>query len=348
MKYALPKTLWIDLIDSCNNNCIWCYVKDSVNNAKGTEIDISFINNKIKIFKEIGIKNIILIGGEPTLYSNLFRLIKLLGSHDMKISLVTNGRVFSDMNFAKNCIDLGLKNITFSFHGFSEENYYKNTKKKDVFKDVLLGFENLTQMGYKPNANIVLSRLSFQYSSEIIAFINDTLKLKHIAFNVASPAVEYEKVDDSFVLSFEESAKHIVEIFNLSRKVGIKSTFQLNIPFCSFHKNDLKMLLNANAFITGCHVRYGGGLVLKHNKSLAICNHLLSYELITENRINEVLDSKVSFERFWFSDLMSDIRKKLNFYPYKKCSSCEYWNNCGGGCLVNYSSKKMLNYGKVN
>ena len=66
------KRCWLTLNRTCNLRCLWCYASST--NYKAEDI-LSYedATKIIDICSDVGIKGIILMGGEPTLYSHLFR-----------------------------------------------------------------------------------------------------------------------------------------------------------------------------------------------------------------------------------------------------------------------------------
>jgi radical SAM protein with 4Fe4S-binding SPASM domain len=341
IKNMLPRTLWVDMTNKCNNKCTWCYAKEAINSENLIEIKISFLKEKISTFIDIGIKKIVLIGGEPTLHQNFFEILDLLHSNNFQISLVTNGRAFEKEEFCKELLKYGV-DVTFSFHGFSEENYIENTKQRNAFKQVINGFKNLSMLKLTPDANFVLSKYTFEHSKDIVKFVKNDLKLSHVGFNVATPSIGEDTINSEYVLPFEDSANHVFDMFNIMKKENIRATFLVSIPLCFFKKEHLKILLDSNALISGCHVKYGAGLVLKSTGSITVCNHLLSYELADAIETKRVLNNRKEFEEFWLSNSLTEFRKKVNFYPYTKCKSCEHWSACGGGCFINHIKETEL------
>ena len=68
-----PKTAWFTTNKSCNNRCSWCY-------ARETKFSNAFMDlgNACKLVDELyknNVKNIVLIGGEPSIYKYLIPLI---------------------------------------------------------------------------------------------------------------------------------------------------------------------------------------------------------------------------------------------------------------------------------
>lgn len=65
---------WLTTNRSCNNRCEWCYAQ----NAIGNEMDIDDAKKCVDVLKELKVKHIVLIGGEPTIYSHLIELLKYI------------------------------------------------------------------------------------------------------------------------------------------------------------------------------------------------------------------------------------------------------------------------------
>ena len=68
---------WLVLTYACNNRCRWCYA--SSNNsylAKSKTFREERQDGTLDLLKDIGIRKITLIGGEPSIYPNLDLLIE--------------------------------------------------------------------------------------------------------------------------------------------------------------------------------------------------------------------------------------------------------------------------------
>ena len=55
----------------------------------------------INVLKNNVVKKIILIGGEPSIYPDILKIIRKILQSGIKVSMATNGRRFSDYNFSK-------------------------------------------------------------------------------------------------------------------------------------------------------------------------------------------------------------------------------------------------------
>lgn len=77
----------IEIINTCNFKCIHCYNQ----NLKSSYIDFSLFCSIVDQLKEMGIVNITLTGGEPTLHKNFIEIYNYCYDIGLKVTLFTNG-----------------------------------------------------------------------------------------------------------------------------------------------------------------------------------------------------------------------------------------------------------------
>lgn len=100
------------MTEECNCNCIMCPQP-----PKKDEVDFFALNQKIlTMLQKDQVKEICLTGGEPTLLRDKFiKTIETIKDRfpDSNITVLTNGKTFSDFEFTKRIVQVGLKNIVF-------------------------------------------------------------------------------------------------------------------------------------------------------------------------------------------------------------------------------------------
>lgn len=118
--------LRIILTNRCNLSCYYCH-REGLENER-FELSCSEIVEYAKIFYEIGVRKIKLMGGEPTLRNDVDAIIKGIRNYaiDADISLITNGILIK--NVAKKYIDAGLDRINVSVHGWDPKKYCLTTQ----------------------------------------------------------------------------------------------------------------------------------------------------------------------------------------------------------------------------
>jgi organic radical activating enzyme len=128
---AFPDWLEVNLTDKCNGKCSWCIEKTGY-------------HPKIKASWEViadaaishGALNIILLGGEPTLYKNIKPLVAKLITANRQVWMTTNGSLLTPAFVKENLI--GLLGINISIHHYNLGNNKEITGLK-------IDYHNLTK-----------------------------------------------------------------------------------------------------------------------------------------------------------------------------------------------------------
>jgi len=118
--------IWLTVNRKCNYRCLWCY-------AEGTKYDATSdmtwerAVRLITIGLGIGTKNLILLGGEPTLWPHLLKACRYIVDGDASATIVTNGWKYADMKLATEAKDAGV-NVSISLKAGNSSQYKKLTK----------------------------------------------------------------------------------------------------------------------------------------------------------------------------------------------------------------------------
>ncbi len=73
----------------CNFRCSYCYVDAGIEYTD--ELSRQEIKDVILQAKELGARKIIILGGEPSIYSHLVEMLRFLGQEGLEIEMFTNG-----------------------------------------------------------------------------------------------------------------------------------------------------------------------------------------------------------------------------------------------------------------
>jgi MoaA/NifB/PqqE/SkfB family radical SAM enzyme len=161
-----PKTLSLNLGNLCNISCSYCNEEYSSVWASEKRIPIKFdknLNFENSIFEFIGeglinekIQHIILIGGEPTINPNFFKLLEIIKNittdrkTPLKVTIQTNG-MFNDIQLEKIINYHNLKNVFFTYR-FSIESIEERAefiRTGLVWKVFIKNFEELMSVSNK-------------------------------------------------------------------------------------------------------------------------------------------------------------------------------------------------------
>ncbi len=137
------KNLRISITDKCNFRCVYCMPAEGLAWLPRSEI-LSYeeITRLVRIVVGIGIEQIRLTGGEPTVRRDLPELIRML--HEVaglrSLSLTTNGVLLTRL--AGPLAEAGLTRINVSLDSLARESFAQLTRR-DALEQVLAGLEEL-------------------------------------------------------------------------------------------------------------------------------------------------------------------------------------------------------------
>jgi len=331
-------SFWLILNNVCNNRCQFCYLKEA--KLEGTsEMSLGYARDLAEKMKKAGASNCILIGGEPTLYKDLVKLIETLKHLEIDATLVTNGRRLSNVDYTKNIIHAGLDRVVVSVEGWDKESHNLITGARS-FKETEVGIKNALNLGIKTETLTTISTLNCNNLEGIYRLLT-SWGVKTIDFNFAIPQLN-EKSQAEWTYT-PNLAKAVENVEKLYLKVISEGRGQLGItgtvPLCLFNQKIVEELMDKGWVNFGCHMYWGTGIAFDGSGSILPCTHFAGYG-IGEKNINVEGKSKVTdFVKFSNSGLAYKFRKKLFKYPTKKCVECKYWGYCVGGCPLLWLDK---------
>jgi len=130
--YLLNKEPYLDIVltDYCNANCWFC-IADLIHNKLNGNLDI-FKQKVLFAVEKMNVREILLLGGEPTMSKMLIPMIKWLNTLSLdKIVITTNGiRLAQNKEYREALLSSGLTNINISFMNtdIDKQNHIVNSK----------------------------------------------------------------------------------------------------------------------------------------------------------------------------------------------------------------------------
>jgi len=86
------KTLGLHITTSCNYNCVYCYAEG----YKEKKLSLEKIFSLIDEAKRLGAESINLLGGEPLLSDELYKILQYINRKNMRAIIFTNGSLITD------------------------------------------------------------------------------------------------------------------------------------------------------------------------------------------------------------------------------------------------------------
>lgn len=160
--------LEVNLIKACNATCSWCIEK-----AGWHPKEVASWDKIVTAALETGRENIILLGGEPTLYRHLHDVIHYLNAAKRKVWITTNGSMLTEDWTRENLY--GIHGVNISLHHIDSFHNSMITGLKLDYKALSQSISALHDMGASVRLNcncIALSVDSEKRIHEYIKFAN--------------------------------------------------------------------------------------------------------------------------------------------------------------------------------
>jgi radical SAM protein with 4Fe4S-binding SPASM domain len=144
----------------CNNHCKFCCFFKS----RDFKINKTFSKIKREIFdNKTSFSKLLFLGGEVTIRSDFINLISFAKECKYaEVHIQTNGRVFSNFNFAKKTIENGAKHFIVSFHANTAKAQDYISESKGSFFQTIEGIKNLKRFNAYVKTNTVISRYNYK------------------------------------------------------------------------------------------------------------------------------------------------------------------------------------------
>ncbi len=323
-------TTWLALTYNCNNSCKWCYA-NSNNIKEKQELDSKHEQGIIDLFQDLGVKRTILIGGEPTIYKNLFGLLNKFNSTNIDVGLVSNGRKLKDYSFARGLKEHGLKGISISFGSYCPEIHDELTGVKGSFNESISGLENARNAGINVSSNTVINKNNVNDLEKIIDVFGN--KVNSMTWNFCGVCLS-EDGNNNSILNPRETAKAFQRVYDYSEKRGIKTKLVTPMPLCVFDENYLKMFKEKGIVSGGpCQLSHGKNFVVEYNGNILPCTHFSGFPMMNIFKKNKVISGEEFLEEYLDHEKTPfKFRQIVSRLPSEKCDDSSCKEPCTGGC----------------
>lgn len=208
----------LDTGTHCNYRCGFCYYKEKLSDVT----DVSVIYRRIDYLVECGITEVDLSGGESSIHKNWFDILQYCTSRNLKISTLSNGYKFADRDFMKKSVDLGLREILFSVHGYDEDSHNQLVGNKHGFKRIVQAIENAHELGVLVRINCTVTHSNCESLPTKFTSLMSTLRpyeLNFLTLNYWEDASEQQTIDYAVVAPYIkqtiDNVKEFIPIINV-------------------------------------------------------------------------------------------------------------------------------------
>ena len=163
----------INLTYRCTNNCRFCAIGD----REKRHGDFARYRKYLNQFRDKGVEQLDLDGGEPTLYPHFFQIIRYAGKIGYTgITVTTNGRALADRGFASTFLLSGITGLLISLHGHEAKIHEYYTRSKGSYEETVRGIGHAVRLkprGVTLAVNTMLTQKNAPYISDFMEFIHN-------------------------------------------------------------------------------------------------------------------------------------------------------------------------------
>ena len=206
------RKLRVSLLDACNFRCTYCMPETATFSKAHDLLSADEISLIVSNLIKLGIEEVRLTGGEPTLRSELVEISERLSEIPLKrLALTTNGFLLK-----KNLSALrrtNLDSINISLDSLNRQNFLK-LAKVDALEVVLDAIDSALDLGFQIKINTVLMKQNIFELEDLLAFARSR-QIEIRFLELMKIGVAINSFSESFI-----SAGHVIDL--LRRKYKMK------------------------------------------------------------------------------------------------------------------------------
>lgn len=163
---------------TCNARCVFCYSSPDMEQWKGKE-DMRYrqATDYLMFSYKNGARMVQFIGGEPTVYPELPKLIRLAKKIGYRaIQVISNGINLGDRAYAAELAACGLNTVSISLHGVDARTHDAITGIEGSFEKAVRGCVHLLELGIYLNINTAVTAINYREVPAFVDFALDTFQ----------------------------------------------------------------------------------------------------------------------------------------------------------------------------
>jgi radical SAM protein with 4Fe4S-binding SPASM domain len=277
----------------------------------------------------IGIRNITIIGGEPTLWPHIIAFNKFCTGNKVKTTVATNAIRFGDDDFWERYIQHPNEAVGVSIKAHNVR-LLKNATSSGHYQSMVKGLRRAF-VQFRIGASTVYNRVCAEHLVDIASFAMDC-GARSLGISPCTPVFYGGTSHNDYGVEPAEMVRHITSLYpRLEAVTQGRISFAMKLPFCFWPKDFIKMLINKGQITSSCQLRQRAGIVFDHDGSLAVCNSLTECSL---GKYGVDFTDGDSLLAHLNSPLVAKLYDKVTSYPSPKCIGCKMYDACGGGCMM--------------
>lgn len=236
-KLKIRKDAYMVFGYACNQKCICCPCEKEQRLQK--VIEIKELQKEIDRMVEIGVTDVTVSGGEPTVYPNFFEIITYLINKDLNLHILSNSEKFANIEFAKKFVEITRgKNVTVTttFHSYKEIEHEKQNGSKGSFSRSLSGLKFLEENNIQISLKQCITRYNYKELKNFIKFLTNNFSARtEIQIWGIDLCEMDEKSANEYFVEFKEIKPYIEEALDYFETINTNRNQLLtlnNLPLC--------------------------------------------------------------------------------------------------------------------
>ncbi|ELV7518885.1 radical SAM protein, partial [Photobacterium damselae] len=224
---------------SCNNKCTHCVITEQrdalIEHAKKYDLSLDECKSLIKNYISHGIKGIVITGGEPTIRSDLDKILAFCEENKLDITLQTNGRKLMRNRLRNIYPHLTNFKALVALHGAKAKTHDEITLVKNSFHQTCAQLSEFFALGFHATVKVVMNRNNINELADIVHLVH---MLGGSSINFAYPhgLGDAKKNFNEIAPSYSELKPHLAKLIEVAEKLNIEIEFEA-IPFCILKHN---------------------------------------------------------------------------------------------------------------
>lgn len=329
---VVPEVAWLNVNRACNLRCKWCYAQGA-GYAVGEDMRLEMAKDLALILKEMHVKKIILLGGEPTLWEPLLEFNRFCIDIDMRTSLVTNATRFG--------VDAYWR--AYMRHPNTDAPWVSMKAYDQQSLDQTCGPTPLDTVarGIRRATDFFDCGVSFVYNDCFTENLTDLTRAamdmgaRFVRISPCTPTFAHNTASNQYLLDTKQYVEHVMRDYpQLCEITGGRLSFSMKMPLCSWPMEFLDTLLRRRQMTCTCQVQKRAGVMFDPDGHLLLCNLLFDYPVGTYNK--DFTDAS-SLATYLNSERVLEYYNRLTAYPSPKCVGCPKFTICAGGCPLRWA-----------
>lgn len=196
----------IRLTRQCNMKCMYCNIQNTIRK----DLTLSEWKNAVDIVKDLGARDIVILGGEPTLYPYILELVEYI-SRQAKLTCNLTTNAFGNFDLVKKLFENGLSSLGVSVDNLDLKNSISPLKAKNglnLIEYLNLNYDNPNITNYtvlnKKNVNSVIDLIKFMNERGVSTYI--------LPFHWGNEgAFDHRKNNEKFAFITDEDIKNCMD-----------------------------------------------------------------------------------------------------------------------------------------